>query len=92
MSMTIEHLSKCVGASKFGNCVNCGIESNNGKDLTWISFAPNNGGYHSTICLCRKCRFELVTEIMTDFESHCGFSEAIDMAAVREEGENHDDT
>lgn len=77
MSMTIEHLSKCSGASKFGNCVKCGNGSNSGKDLTWISFAPNNGCYHTTICLCRKCRFELVAEIMTD--------------AIREEGEKHDD-
>ena len=74
--MTIEHLSKCRGASQFGNCVNCGNGSNSGKDLTWISFAPNNGGYHTTICLCRKCRFKLVTEIMTD--------------AIREDGEKHE--
>ena len=73
---TIEHLSKCRGASNFGNCVNCGIESKNGEDLTWISFAPNNSGYHTTICLCRKCRFKLVAEILTD--------------AIREDGENHE--
>lgn len=74
--MTIEYLSKCKGASKFGNCVNCGVDSENGNGMTWISFAPNNGGYHTTICLCRKCRFALASEILSD--------------AVREDGEKHE--
>lgn len=78
MSMTIEYLSKCKGASKFGNCVNCGVSSGDSKDLTWISFAPNNSGYHTTICLCRKCRFVLASEILSE--------------AVREDGENHDES
>lgn len=77
MSMTIEHLSKCKGASKFGSCVNCGIGSEDSiDDMTWISFALKNSGYYTTICLCRKCRFGLASEILSD--------------AVREEGENYE--
>lgn len=77
MSMEIEYLRECEGASKFGSCVNCGVSSRDCTDMTWISFAPKNSGYHTTICLCRKCRFVLASEILSD--------------AVRRDGENHDD-
>lgn len=77
MSMQIEYLSKCKGAYKFGNCVNCGVGSGEGNGMTWISFAPGNSGYYTTICLCRKCRLVLASEILS--------------AEVREDGENHDD-
>lgn len=74
MSMMIEYLSKCKGAYRFGNCVNCGVGSGEGDGMAWISFAPGNSGYYTTICLCRKCRFVLASEILS--------------AAVRDEEES----
>ena len=64
--MTIEYLSACKGASKFGNCVNCGAGSREGSRMAWISFAPQNSGRYTTICLCRECRLKLVSKILTD--------------------------
>lgn len=34
--------------------------------MAWISFAPQNSGSHTTICLCRECRLKLVSKILTD--------------------------
>ena len=66
LMIEIKYLKNCEGASKFGNCVNCGAGSSEGQQMAWISFAPPNSGKYTTICLCRECRLKLASEILTN--------------------------
>jgi hypothetical protein len=72
----IKHLEDCEGWSKIGTCVSCGKRSEEDKTLTWITFNYPLTNFYQTICLCRKCRFKLASEILSD--------------AAKEDGEDND--
>lgn len=47
--MTIEKLSECKNASKYGTCLECGISENQTHNLYRLKFNS------VSVCLCRDC-------------------------------------
>jgi hypothetical protein len=47
-------------------CISCGVTSDEGSEITRITFKLDNSSYAEAICLCEECKTRLLREIASE--------------------------
>lgn len=47
-------------------CISCGVTSDEGSEITRITFKLDNSSYVQEICLCKECKTRLLCEIASE--------------------------
>ena len=44
-------------------CISCGVTSDEGSEITRITFKLDNTAYEESVCLCEECKTKLLCKI-----------------------------